>query len=386
MLSRFSTYILLVFCLALALPAKALTIIDQDVVAARTMAKDQNKLLVIDFYTTWCGPCKAFSRAVENNPAFAEAIGEHFIMLKYDAENDTHGLTRKYHVNAYPTFAILTADMYLVHKTFGYGDQEGYLEFLDEGMQLHAEGKLIRGVSTQLDLDYPQFYVDLMAGTARPTPEQLEEYWSANENKTDEVSFAVLSTAGATDEVFDYYLENIDTYRELYGEVDANDIVQTVCVKKLYAAINEEDAQAWADAAAFTEAQLGEEGSKLLAYLAPNWYKKQNDWAGLGNYVDEQIEAGVIELGMINGIAWSVFQDCDDQSVIEKAIGWMTPVIEQQPDFSTLDTYAWLYYKNGQLDKARTYILQAIEAGNEEGADVSDSEAMLPLLEEKEEE
>ncbi|MEM7571392.1 MAG: thioredoxin family protein [Bacteroidota bacterium] len=383
MRSRFLSLFMLLAGLAVATPGQALTIIDQDLAAAQSMAKDQNKLVLIDFYTTWCGPCKHFSRTLENNPEFAEAIAENFVMLKYDAENDTHGLTRKYHVSAYPTFAVLSADMRLLHKSFGYSDEESYLEFLDEGIALHDKGEFIRGVSNQMDLDYPQFYVDFMAGTARPTPEQLEEYWSANEDKTDEVSFAVISTAGATEEVYAYYLENIDTYRDLYGKVDANDIVQTICVKKLYGAINEGDAQAWADAAAFTEENLGEEGTQLLAYLAPNWYQKQNDWAGLGTYVDEQIEAGVIELGMINGIAWSVYQSCDDQVIIEKAIEWMTPVIEQQPDFSTLDTYAWLYYKNGQLDKARTYIMQAIEAGNAEGADVSDSEAMLPLLEEK---
>ncbi|VDD82707.1 unnamed protein product [Mesocestoides corti] len=58
----------------------------------------EDKLVVCDFYATWCGPCKAFA------PKFEEMAKAHtnVIFVKVDAD-ECEELSKKYEVTALPT-------------------------------------------------------------------------------------------------------------------------------------------------------------------------------------------------------------------------------------------------------------------------------------------
>ena len=57
-----------------------------DVNAAVAKAKKENKLVFIDVYTTWCGPCKWLSKNVFTDDAVGTYYNEHFVCIKVDAE------------------------------------------------------------------------------------------------------------------------------------------------------------------------------------------------------------------------------------------------------------------------------------------------------------
>ncbi len=42
--------------------------------------------IMIDVYTTWCGPCKMMSSQTFNHPAIAKYINDNFYAVKFDAE------------------------------------------------------------------------------------------------------------------------------------------------------------------------------------------------------------------------------------------------------------------------------------------------------------
>jgi thioredoxin-related protein len=43
--------------------------------------------ILIDVYTTWCGPCKMMSAQTFNHPAIAKYINDNFYAVKFDAES-----------------------------------------------------------------------------------------------------------------------------------------------------------------------------------------------------------------------------------------------------------------------------------------------------------
>lgn len=45
------------------------------------------KPIIIDIYTTWCGPCKMMSKNTFENPIIAKFINENYYAVKFDAEN-----------------------------------------------------------------------------------------------------------------------------------------------------------------------------------------------------------------------------------------------------------------------------------------------------------
>ncbi|MBS1637827.1 MAG: DUF255 domain-containing protein [Bacteroidetes bacterium] len=52
--------------------------------------------IIVDVYTTWCGPCKMMSAQTFNQPQIAEYINKNFYAVKFDAESKDSVLFDKY--------------------------------------------------------------------------------------------------------------------------------------------------------------------------------------------------------------------------------------------------------------------------------------------------
>ena len=92
--------------------------------AALKLAKEQNKLVFMDCYTTWCGPCVHLTKNIFPIKEVGDFYNANFINVKFDMEKDAGiGIAKKYHVRAYPTLLFLDANGEVVHKHLGAGDQ-----------------------------------------------------------------------------------------------------------------------------------------------------------------------------------------------------------------------------------------------------------------------
>ena len=83
---------------------------------ALEQAKQEEKLLFVDAYTTWCGPCKKMSSTVFPQQEVGDYYNENFISIKLDMEKENgmrFGL--KYPVSAYPTMFYIAGDGEVVH-------------------------------------------------------------------------------------------------------------------------------------------------------------------------------------------------------------------------------------------------------------------------------
>jgi thioredoxin 1 len=93
-------------------------------------AKKQNKLIFLDAYTSWCGPCKMLKRNTFPDKAAGEFFNKHFINVAIDMEKgDGPAVAALYQVNAYPTLIIADANGNIVTYTKGYIDAKQLIEF-----------------------------------------------------------------------------------------------------------------------------------------------------------------------------------------------------------------------------------------------------------------
>lgn len=71
-------------------------------------AKRTGKPIFIDFYTTWCGPCKFLDEVTYKDAKFV-AESRNWVMVKVDAEKNqnTIALAKKFKVEGYPTMVFL---------------------------------------------------------------------------------------------------------------------------------------------------------------------------------------------------------------------------------------------------------------------------------------
>jgi thioredoxin 1 len=101
-------------------------------------AKKEGKLVFIDAYTTWCGPCRLLSQNTFTNEEVGCYFNEHFVNLKVDME---HGegpkLAVQYKVTHFPTLIITDADGKRITFTVGYIMPEDMLGFGQYGIKQH---------------------------------------------------------------------------------------------------------------------------------------------------------------------------------------------------------------------------------------------------------
>jgi len=96
---------------------------------AKAKAKKENKLVFIDCFTTWCGPCKTMSKKTFVNKEVGEFYNKNFICLKMDMElGEGTKISTTYSVDAYPTYLFLDYNGEVKHRDLGYIDAVKFIE------------------------------------------------------------------------------------------------------------------------------------------------------------------------------------------------------------------------------------------------------------------
>ena len=88
---------------------------------AKKEALKTGKLIFIDAYTDWCGPCKAMAATSFKDKEVGDLFNDNFINLKIEMEQSDDGpeISRLYGVKAYPTLIIVDGSGRLVKQTMG---------------------------------------------------------------------------------------------------------------------------------------------------------------------------------------------------------------------------------------------------------------------------
>lgn len=109
--------------------------IEEDWTKALAKAKKEKKLIFLDAYTTWCGPCKMLKRNTFPDKAVGEFFNKNFVNVELDMEKgEGLAVAAKFGVNAYPTLLFADAEGNMVTFTQGYMEAKQLLEFGNYGL------------------------------------------------------------------------------------------------------------------------------------------------------------------------------------------------------------------------------------------------------------
>lgn len=105
---------------------------------ALEVAKKEGKLVFIDCYTSWCGPCKHMANKVFILEKMGNYFNDKFVCLKYDMEKgDGPELAKRFRVYAYPTFLIVNPDGTLRHKWIGAMGGDDFIAYAKQAFDDH---------------------------------------------------------------------------------------------------------------------------------------------------------------------------------------------------------------------------------------------------------
>lgn len=109
------------------------------------LQKKNPKKIMMDMYTSWCGPCKMLDKNTFQNKEVADYVNKHYYAVKFNAEgndvvkfkdktftnpnydpakakrrNSAHQLSRYFSVRSYPTIVFLDEKAELLAPIIGY--------------------------------------------------------------------------------------------------------------------------------------------------------------------------------------------------------------------------------------------------------------------------
>ena len=164
---------------------------DLDFTQASAKAEKEHKLVFIDFFTTWCGPCKMLDQTTWKDEKVVTFLTEKTVAIKLDAEKEKK-LAAKYKIQAYPSLLFLKPDGKESDRIIGYREPA---EFLEEGNGILSGKDPITRAREKLEKagkDNPMARVAFartLQEKGKPE-EALKEYlWCFDEGATHDPSF-----------------------------------------------------------------------------------------------------------------------------------------------------------------------------------------------------
>jgi thiol:disulfide interchange protein len=91
-------------------------------------AKKQNKLIFVDVYAAWCGPCKKLKKYTFSDEKVGTFYNENFINVAFDGEQEEGlKLMNLYGLTSYPSLLFVDYKGDVVLKTGGYYNSKVFL-------------------------------------------------------------------------------------------------------------------------------------------------------------------------------------------------------------------------------------------------------------------
>jgi thiol-disulfide isomerase/thioredoxin len=94
--------------------------------AACKEAAQSKKIVLVDFYTTWCGPCKLLDKNTWTDAAVIQLLEQKTVALRIDAEKEA-ALSKRYKIEAYPSVLLINPDGRELDRLVGYRDPKTFL-------------------------------------------------------------------------------------------------------------------------------------------------------------------------------------------------------------------------------------------------------------------
>lgn len=363
-------------------------------------AQQENKLIFVDAYTTWCSPCLQMDKDVYASNEVGHFMNEHFISIKLQmdkTENDSPFVKKWYKdaeliaqqnkIDVYPTYLFYSASGQLIYRDAGYKHPELFTQlaiFASDPARKEFRSKLLEYKNGKKQ------YAEL-PGLAITTKNLLGDYALALDISKDYVENYLYKL----DDKQLFTKENIEFINQNGGSslihssdrffyatyytprfIDSLSGIKGLADQYVKSVISQEENILINPNPDWTLIENKIQGKYLKLDIKSfilnekiNYYEHYGNWNLYTLYKSEQIKqdpptpGGLNVFFILNDPAWKVFQKSDSKEALQRALQWSELSLQLDPrelHVQYLDTKANLLYKLGLIEEAICIEEQAI--------------------------
>lgn len=329
-------------------------------------AAAENKLIFVDAYTSWCGPCKWMAKNIFTNDSVADYFNQKFICAKLDMEvGEGIEFAQTYTVQAYPSLLFIDSKGLLVHRSVGAAPHA--IDYIDLANNALSPEKSYSSYVEKYKLGdrSSAFLIDYLEATSNAglnTDEIVKEYFASQKENdlSSEINWNLMNRYqnDVYSREFKYLLANRKTFFEKYTENFVNEKIYSSFEESFRKVFDNQDVDKdkYSDLKKFIAQSDVKNSEKLILKSDLNYYSSLSDWSNFCNtaeiliskYMDQQNSEDAL---IVNDICWKIYEKVTDKQKLEKAIQWSKHSVELK-DAPFMDTYANLLFKSGNKKEA----------------------------------
>ncbi|MBQ9642114.1 MAG: thioredoxin family protein [Bacteroidaceae bacterium] len=296
---------------------------------ASAKAKAQKKLIFLDCFTQWCGPCKKMARDIFPMAEVGSYMNPKFVSIKIDMESEYGApLAKKLQISAYPTFIIFNADAQEIGRFLGGSGAEEFIKKVEEKSRDNSSAELqARWQNGDRDPQFLMQYLNTLNASYKNDEANLvaeailqgKEATFANDSTLRMIFMRSINNPFATS--FVYTVKNPAALKTAIGEMPVNMKIKNVLETYHRQIITEHDGTASIDQQKFDQfvALLGEMGIpeadhyRLITLITLS--EKQKDYAAYIKYIKEYLANPKLDADDMQLARWTKpFSDPANQS------------------------------------------------------------------------
>lgn len=330
-------------------------------------AKKEKKLVFIDAYASWCGPCKMMEKNVFTQKAVSDYYNTNFINARFDMEKgEGRDIASKFGVRSYPTYLFLNGEGELVSRNTGYMEESLFVAMAqDINSPGNKKGSLKdRFAGGEKD---PEFLINIMKLNANSDYEfakKASERYFQNKKKTeeltkDEIGFLLYFVKSSEDTNYNVFASRKaeiikflpeETYNEFDAQLKLGKIVEQSIDDK-NKKINDDYFMKAAEPLVGKEAAVKKLNQTKLSYYEQNSNFPEYEKAALDYYKNSE----AFDPNELLRAAWIFADHVKTPASLKKATEWAEKSVMRSETSENTYILAKLYHLTGNKEMAKNY-------------------------------
>lgn len=351
-------------------------------------ASSEDKLIFVDAYATWCGPCKRMSRDAFPNSEVGAYFNEHFVNMKIDMEKGM-GLEfrKKYPVRAFPTLFFINGSGKVVVKQTGARKAKDLIT-----MGKSAEGKANQSIAylklyEEGDRSYKTMYnlVKHLNKAGKPSLIYANEFIDGQKDMStpDNLRFVLEATTEADSRIFELLMKHKEGIVAQEGEEKYGSTVFNAGMRTALKAAEYQDDNLFKDNRKKVKKSIPERSLEFDFYSSMNYYKAVNDpksflkIAKLFN--KKNVGKNVFDK---NAFVKIIHKQWSDESIVldyAEKVAEEVALIGGTANYYV--SYAMVLKDNGKKEKAIEALKEALSIGKKTNANTKNIQRLIDGIE-----